>query len=91
VTISAVIRIARTAAPFRAGIAAVGLMLAGAAHGGVTTDGTLGRAGALTGPDYRITPDLGQQAGGNLFHSFERPKLGQCDHRTGHRRRSVAD
>lgn len=69
-TISAVIRIARTAAPFRAGIAAVGLMLAGAAHGGVTTDGTLGRAGALTGPDYRITPDLGQQAGGNLFHSF---------------------
>lgn len=69
-TLFFVTRIARTAAPFRAGIAAIGLTLVGAAHGGVTTDGTLGRAGALAGPDYRITPDLGQQTGGNLFHSF---------------------
>ena len=61
---------ARKASFFRAGITAVSLTLICSAHGGVTTDGTLGRAGALTGPDYRITPDLGQQTGGNLFHSF---------------------
>jgi filamentous hemagglutinin family protein len=36
----------------------------------ITLDGTLGRIGALTGPDYQITADLGQQHGGNLFHSF---------------------
>jgi filamentous hemagglutinin family protein len=37
----------------------------------VTLDGTLGRAGALPGPDYAITADLGQQMDGNLFHSFQ--------------------
>lgn len=37
----------------------------------VTLDGTLGRAGALPGPDYAITADLGRQVGGNLFHSFQ--------------------
>jgi filamentous hemagglutinin family protein len=36
----------------------------------VTLDGSLGRAGALSGPDYQITEDLGQRAGSNLFHSF---------------------
>jgi filamentous hemagglutinin family protein len=36
----------------------------------VTLDGTLGRSGALSGPNYRITADLGRQAGSNLFHSF---------------------
>jgi filamentous hemagglutinin family protein len=36
----------------------------------VTLDGTLGRAGALPGPNYQIGADLGQQHGGNLFHSF---------------------
>ncbi len=45
-------------------------LLAGAAQAQVTLDGTLGRAGALSGPNYQITPDLGQQRGGNLFHSF---------------------
>jgi len=37
----------------------------------VTLDGTLGRGGALPGPDYLIGADLGQQHGGNLFHSFK--------------------
>ncbi len=37
----------------------------------VTLDGTLGRRGALPGPDYFIGADLGQQHGGNLFHSFQ--------------------
>jgi len=45
-------------------------LLAGAAQAQVTLDGTLGRAGALSGPNYQITPDLGRQVGGNLFHSF---------------------
>lgn len=36
----------------------------------VTTDGTLGVARSLSGPDFAITADLGQQRGGNLFHSF---------------------
>lgn len=43
---------------------------AGSAWAQVTLDGTLGRAGALPGPNYAITADLGQQVGGNLFHSF---------------------
>jgi len=37
----------------------------------ITTDGTLGQALNLSGPDYQIGPDLGQQRGGNLFHSFQ--------------------
>jgi filamentous hemagglutinin family protein len=37
----------------------------------ITLDGTLGSSGALSGPDYQINADLGQQHGGNLFHSFQ--------------------
>jgi len=37
----------------------------------VTLDGTLGYSGALPGHDYLIGADLGQQHGGNLFHSFQ--------------------
>jgi filamentous hemagglutinin family protein len=37
----------------------------------ITTDGTLGPVQSLSGPDYQIGPDLGQQHGGNLFHSFQ--------------------
>jgi len=36
----------------------------------ITTDGTLGSAGQIAGPNYTIGADLGQQMGGNLFHSF---------------------
>ncbi|MEE9345345.1 MAG: filamentous hemagglutinin N-terminal domain-containing protein [Methylococcales bacterium] len=36
----------------------------------VTLDGSVGAAGTLSGPNYQITEDLGQRAGGNLFHSF---------------------
>jgi filamentous hemagglutinin family protein len=43
---------------------------AGSIPAQVTLDGTLGRAAALPGPNYAITADLGQQVGGNLFHSF---------------------
>lgn len=51
-----------------AGIAAV--VLAGPVLGQVVTDGTVGPARSLDGPNYAITPDLGTQRGGNLFHSF---------------------
>ena len=40
-------------------------------HAEVVLDGTLGRGGALSGPDYLIGADLGQQHGDNLFHSFQ--------------------
>ncbi|MDM8567778.1 filamentous hemagglutinin N-terminal domain-containing protein [Candidatus Halobeggiatoa sp. HSG11] len=37
----------------------------------VITDGTLGQNINLPGPEFQITSDLGQQHGGNLFHSFQ--------------------
>ncbi|MDM8566432.1 filamentous hemagglutinin N-terminal domain-containing protein [Candidatus Halobeggiatoa sp. HSG11] len=37
----------------------------------VITDGTLGQNINLPGPNFQITPNLGQQHGGNLFHSFQ--------------------
>ncbi|WP_419661970.1 filamentous hemagglutinin N-terminal domain-containing protein [Desulfosarcina variabilis] len=37
----------------------------------VSTDGSLGPAIDLTGPDYAVTSDLGQIHGSNLFHSFQ--------------------
>jgi filamentous hemagglutinin family protein len=42
------------------------------ADASVALDGSLGRAGALPGPNYQIGADLGRLAGGNLFHSFGR-------------------
>ncbi len=41
-------------------------------HAEVVTDGTLGQAAQLTGPNFQINSNLGQQLGGNLFHSFSR-------------------
>ena len=38
----------------------------------VVTDGTMGPAVVLGGPDVTIGADLGQTRGGNLFHSFQR-------------------
>jgi filamentous hemagglutinin family protein len=37
----------------------------------IITDGTLGQTSALVGPNYLINDKLGQQVGGNLFHSFQ--------------------
>jgi filamentous hemagglutinin family protein len=36
----------------------------------VATDGSLGAAQSLAGPDFAITSDLGREVGSNLFHSF---------------------
>jgi len=43
---------------------------ASVAQAQVTLDGTLGPAGPLSGPNYAIPAEVGQQHGGNLFHSF---------------------
>ena len=37
----------------------------------ISTDGSLGPAVNLTGPNYTIGQDLGKRAGNNLFHSFQ--------------------
>jgi filamentous hemagglutinin family protein len=37
---------------------------------GVVTDGSLGPAGPLSGPNFMVPASLGKMAGGNLFHSF---------------------
>ncbi|MCP4106735.1 MAG: CHAT domain-containing protein [Desulfobacteraceae bacterium] len=37
----------------------------------VVLDGTMGITGQLTGPEYDIKAEYGQQAGANLFHSFQ--------------------
>jgi len=42
----------------------------------VITDGSLGSASTLAGPNYDITSDLGQQRGANLFHSFSYFNIG---------------
>ncbi len=38
----------------------------------ISTDGTVGAAQNLTGPDYAIPETLGTVKGSNLFHSFEK-------------------
>jgi len=40
-------------------------------HAEIITDGTLGTATSLPGPDYLIEDSLGQQFGRNLFHSLQ--------------------
>lgn len=42
----------------------------------VITDGSLGSAATLAGPNYDISSDLGQQRGANLFHSFSHFNIG---------------
>ncbi|MDM8568545.1 filamentous hemagglutinin N-terminal domain-containing protein [Thiotrichales bacterium HSG1] len=48
----------------------------------VITDGTLGQNINLSGPDFQITSDLGQQHGGNLFHSFQDFNLNSAESAT---------
>ena len=47
------------------------LIIALSTQAQITTDGTVGPPQNLPGPDYQIGADLGQQRGGNLFHSFQ--------------------
>ena len=57
--------------------AALALAAALTAHGQIVMDGKLGAAGALSGPAFQITSDLGRQMGANLFHSFSQFNLSQ--------------
>jgi filamentous hemagglutinin family protein len=54
-------------------------LAAGSVWAEVTLDGTLGRSGAVAGPNYRITADLGRQVGANLFHSFGKFNVYQAE------------
>lgn len=69
-TVTAMCQLARrraAAATVAAACVAAATPLARAA---VTTDGTLGPRQTVTGPHYQVPASLGQQRGGNLFHSF---------------------
>jgi len=48
----------------------------------ITTDGSIGSRANLQGPDYQIGADLGQQHGGNLFHSFQDFNLNRSESAT---------
>jgi filamentous hemagglutinin family protein len=56
--------------------------LRGAVGGAVATDGTVGPVKALAGPNFAVTPDLGQQRGGNLFHNFRQFDLSKGESAT---------
>lgn len=45
----------------------------------IVLDGTVGRGGALAGPNFGITADLGQRIGLNLFHSFSQFNLAKSE------------
>src|SRR6056297_1872984 len=47
------------------------ILQSGDACAQVVTDGIMGPAASLSGPDYAVSSDLGTQIGANLFHSFE--------------------
>ncbi len=57
-------------------------ILSSLAQGEVTLDGSVGPAGALTGPNYQVTENLGKRAGSNLFHSFGRFNLNASESAT---------
>src|SRR5438105_4699091 len=63
-------RRARARMLFCAVLATVGGIVSTAADAAVATDGSVGHARSLSGPNFAVTPDLGKQVGGNLFHSF---------------------
>jgi filamentous hemagglutinin family protein len=48
----------------------------------IQTDGSLGSAQKLSGPDYIIDESLGQRAGNNLFHSFSEFNIGRGESAT---------
>jgi filamentous hemagglutinin family protein len=45
----------------------------------ITTDGTVGPAGQLAGPQFQIGQELGSLTGNNLFHSFGRFNLNSSE------------
>ncbi|MDM8568877.1 filamentous hemagglutinin N-terminal domain-containing protein [Thiotrichales bacterium HSG1] len=51
------------------------ILLASVVHADIVLDGTLGPQVQLPGPNFAIEAKLGQQHGGNLFHSFNQFNL----------------
>ncbi len=45
-------------------------MLVGMTHAQISLDGSMGPAGALSGPNFAIPASVGQTRGSSLFHSF---------------------
>ncbi|HIE00637.1 MAG TPA: filamentous hemagglutinin N-terminal domain-containing protein [Thiotrichaceae bacterium] len=60
-------------------------------HAEVITDGSLGLATSLPGPDYLIDDSLGQQLGSNLFHSLQTFNLNASESATFTGPNSVAN
>ncbi len=58
------------------------IILSLSAQAEIITDGTLGKVTSLTAPNYLITPELGQQMGNNLFHSFQTFNLSEHESAT---------
>ena len=48
----------------------------------IRTDGTLGPAMSLSGPNFRINEALGRLAGSNLFYSFQVFNVGSAESAT---------
>lgn len=53
----------------------ISLMLSSSIQAEITLDGSLGPQTELTGPNYHISAELGQQYESNLFHSFDKFNL----------------
>lgn len=66
----------RSGPPLGIAVSVALLALTTTAHAQITLDGSLGPGGALAGPNYNITSNLGQIRGNNLFHSFGRFNVG---------------
>src|SRR3954447_25373018 len=58
-------------------VAPSGLILLSSASAQIRTDGSVGPARSLLGPNFAIGADLGKQVGRNLFHSFSSFNVGQ--------------
>jgi filamentous hemagglutinin family protein len=48
----------------------LGFVFSSSSSADIIVDDSFGQAGSLAGPDYMIGDQIGQQIGGNLFHSF---------------------
>lgn len=55
----------------KVGVAVIAALYGNMIQAQIVTDGTMGSATTLNGPDYIIQQDLGTLSGSNLFHSFQ--------------------
>ncbi len=74
-TVSAVSRSSGHRAARWLGVALLPFCALGTLRGEVVTDGSLGPAGALSGPAFQIPASLGRKVDSNLFHSFSQFNL----------------